>query len=248
MARTTYRRGALKRKRTIRRKVPRRSLRYRRYRMRSRPMRRLPISGFPTSKMVRLRYCDTVNLNAPVGGAPIHHAFRASSAYDPDFSLGGHQPKGFDEWMTVYNHYTVVGAKMTATPAQDNSTNKIPVKYGIMLTADANSITALGDYNDIRESRLGGAMKQAGEYYRYGATVKQTGLSKTYSARKFFSIRNFVGKDLYRGDDSNNPVENAYFALWACAIGSTEDPPSQAFDIEIEYIVVFTEPKLLLPS
>ena len=38
---------------------------------------------------------------------------RLNSLFDPNLSGLGHQPRGFDQLMAVYEKYTVVAAKIT---------------------------------------------------------------------------------------------------------------------------------------
>ena len=40
---------------------------------------------------------------------------RANGLYDPQVSTGGHQPRGFDEFMTTYDMYTVHGSRASGS-------------------------------------------------------------------------------------------------------------------------------------
>jgi len=35
--------------------------------------------------------------------------------YDPEVALGGHQPRGFDQFTDVYNTFTVLGSKISVS-------------------------------------------------------------------------------------------------------------------------------------
>jgi len=52
--------------------------------------------------------------------------FRLNGLFDPDFSLGGHQPMGFDEWSAFYGRYRVKSAKCKIR-AVSNTTVNVPM-------------------------------------------------------------------------------------------------------------------------
>ncbi len=68
--------------------------------------------GFPDSMRVKLRYSDKIEFNT-VGLA--NFIFRMNSLFDPQFSIGGHQPMAFDQLSALYDKYFVYGCSMKAT-------------------------------------------------------------------------------------------------------------------------------------
>ncbi len=75
---------------------------------------RQPRVGFATRQLVKMRYFADVELD-PGAGAMAAHIFSANGLFDPDITGVGHQPYSFDQWMAVYDHYHVVGAKISVT-------------------------------------------------------------------------------------------------------------------------------------
>jgi hypothetical protein len=66
----------------------------------------------PNNFVTKLRYHDSVPINA-ANGTVAGHVFRANSPYDPDYTASGHQPRYFDQIMPLYDHYQVLGSKIT---------------------------------------------------------------------------------------------------------------------------------------
>lgn len=69
-----------------------------------------------------------------VSGDPatyVSKIFRGNSLYDPDFSLGGHQPTGFDQYTAFYTNYLVFGAKISVTllNSDDDTINVYVIPY-----------------------------------------------------------------------------------------------------------------------
>jgi hypothetical protein len=52
-------------------------------------------------------YAASLTLALPVGPGFLDYVLRLNSLFDPDFSGGGHQPKGFDQLAVLYNRYRV---------------------------------------------------------------------------------------------------------------------------------------------
>lgn len=233
-----------KRKRStvaIKRRLKRRRRIYR-IKRKIRKSRNLILGGFPKSKMVKLRYVTEITLDPAANLYQVHH-FRANSLFDPDYTGIGHQPSNFDRWMNIYNHYTVVGSKITAkympTAAPSGSTGSY---FGIMLTDDYKTIGNVftsGGVANIMEQRLNTSSR-----FVAGAHVlaHPCTVVKRFSAKKFFGKKDQVMDGLYRGDASSNPQENAFFSVYTMSVGGN-DPALINVLIKIDYIAVLTEPK-----
>lgn len=214
-------------------------------------MKRIPL-GFPQSHVVRMKYVERVTLNPDNVVYFDQYQFRANDLRDPNFTGIGRQPRSFDQWMTAYNHFTVIGAKIKVTPVRTagiNVTNNMV--WGIALTASSNDVSGLisgGTYEDLLETRMIGTSR-----FRHGGTVYNLNKSSDtctlkFSAKKFFRKKAIVGDSLYRGDTGSSPSEIAFFTIWGCPPDGSSDSDSQQFLVEIEYIAVLTEPKPLAAS
>lgn len=72
----------------------------------------VPASTIPRQQTRKLVYVDKFSRNAG-SAAAVSYYFSANSLFDPDRTGIGHQPMGFDQLMDLYDHFTVIGAKLT---------------------------------------------------------------------------------------------------------------------------------------
>lgn len=193
-------------------------------------LRRSPMG---TSFATKLRYYDTVSVNPGVGSLA-YHKFAANGLYDPDLTGTGHQPRGFDQLMVMYNHYLVVGSKITITV--HNSDANIPIVCGVYTSVDNQTTTAPRDF-----------MEQAGRRYTVLAGDAQGGnniktLTAYASPKKMFNVANLKDNTNLRGYISANPTELLYYNLFAFSQNETSDPAACDFSVVIDYLVIFSEP------
>lgn len=221
--------------RRIRRRTTKKYYRKRPYVFRNNPIMR---TGFPRTQVVKLKYVEGFTVDPGVGIAGTY-AFRANSVYDPNATGTGHQPMNFDLWSQLYNHYVVIGAKIKVHVYPSSVAGNGGVVQGIMLTDDMTYTTHIGTImeNNLCRYRHTGL----GPINSYnGVTV-----SKTFSSKKFFTITNITDNTGRIGSaTNNNPTEQAFFVFFLGA------PPDNNTDwgvhnctAEIEYIVLFSEPK-----
>lgn len=218
----------------------------RRMRRRKLNISRLPLTGFPKrSQLVRLRYCQEVAINPPAAGIAAH-VFRANSLFDPDLTTTGHQPQGFDQWMLVYHLYTVVGSKITIRNMNETSAHDSPFAYtSIVVSSTGTRNASYTNVEHLLEDRSRKAVTLSGAANPgYKATMMQT---RTFSTKKHFGVSSVVGQEFFSGNSVSNPIQAAYFEV-CCASPQGADPAGQAFLVEIEYLAVFTEPRLLVQS
>lgn len=215
----------------------------RRYRRRRRytpkPMKSLQRTGFAKSALVKLRYTTTLNLN-PGAGTPAVNVFSANGMYDPDFTGSGHQPNSFDQWITFYDHYTVLGSKISV-----NFMNPFSVFLLAGIDLRDKSSTVTSNIENIAENA--GTVYTNIEPVGSGRPMKR--LRKTFSAKKFFSKTSVRDEKDLEGDVSANPAEQAYYHVWLMsADGSTDPGASFPVQVTIEYIALFSEPKAIIAS
>ena len=211
-------------KRKYRKKRPYRRRRYRRKR-KVMP----PIGGFPKSMMTRLKYVQNISLD-PTAGVGAIQVFRANSVYDPDMTGTGHQPSNFDKLATIYDRYTVVGSKIRVYPnfVSTSGINPYPTVV-VALTEDGTDLATVyasgGIENVLEQPRISRFTKPLGVLNASG----QWSITKTFSAKKFFSTKNLIGAGLYSSDIGTNPSEGAFFEIGAFSPDGSADPTSMPF-------------------
>lgn len=199
-------------------------------------MMRAP-SGMPTQNIAKLRYDDLINVtsSASVIGS---HVFRANSIYDPDYSGAGRAPMGFDQWAALYNHYIVLGSKMTCqivVPQSETELYWAGVYLSDTITVPYTTGTA------FREARKG-TSKLCNPSYG-----KPQFITSKLSTKKFFNLTDVNdNRDTIGAPVTSNPSEVASYILWVQALNAGTVAATIA--VTIEYIVAFSEPKDLIQS
>lgn len=195
-------------------------------------------SGMPLMRTAKLRY-NTQQQISSTSGIMQHYTMRANSLFDPDFSGIGHQPMGFDQWSNLYNHYVVVGARMTVRFMNaSGSASANPPYYGGVLLTDQSSFP-YSNASAVIESRKG--------ISRMGAWLFPLQLTQNFSAKGFYNLTDTKDNfDRIGAAVTTNPAEEAFFQVWLQPVGS--QTIGLTADITIEYICKFSEPKDLAQS
>jgi len=196
----------------------------------------------PSTALVKLRYCQTISINA-AAAVSASRLFRANSMFDPGYgaSSSDHQPCGYDQWMAFYTNYCVVGSRLTAQPI---NTGTVPLQFGVMLRqADPLPTTLTVDPSILQE--------QGDSSWAYcGAMIdgKIKSVSKNFSAKRFLGYSKPTDEVSLKATEGQNPAEQAFFQVWVAAADSTANPPATIFQITMEFIAVLSQPKNLLQS
>lgn len=198
----------------------------------------LPV-GFPKTTMVKLRYVDSVYMD-PGFGVAAQYYMSANSLFKPQAASGGHQPMNFDQWALLYNHYVVVGSKITCTAHSGSTSNADGCFIGVNLQDDQSLST---DPSTLLEQGLT-RYKFFNQTYAAGSGNGRV-VRHGFSAKKFFNLSNPTDniKRIGAGIGAS-PAEQAFFCILV------SPPPTSTVDIGsilvtyvIDYIAIFSEPK-----
>lgn len=194
--------------------------------------------SFPLSKTYKFRtqyITPDLVLDSGLGGAPDTHVYSLNGLYDPDVTGVGHQPLGFDQIMPMYDHYTVIGARVRVTASNSDPTYAQRVILSIRDTATVS--TALTNILENGMNRwLTLPQRDAG-----GSTRT---LSINCSPSKFFG-RKVLQDDKYQGTIITNPADQVYLHLTISPASSGADAAPVHCTVQIQYIAILTEPKML---
>lgn len=185
----------------------------------------------PKSFKTRLRYSEAVTLNPGTGGSASVNIMAANGLYDPNLTGVGHQPRGWDEIIPLYNHATVIGSRCTVEFInRDGAASQL---VGIALRP---STTSEVDPNNYTEG-------QCVKYALLNATGGLDSKTMTYSFNnRFLGISSPMSTALVRNSSSANPTELATYHIFAANPYGTDSGAVECL-VTIEYVVVFTEPK-----
>ena len=167
----------------------------------------MPLGGFPSSKIVKLRYVQQSTLDANTGGYSkqtflangLNYIYQSANPQRTD-------PANFLRNMDSYETYCVLGARCKATFITDGTSNLQPSYCGIYLgrsSADidnilVNGITKLFEQpRNVRFRRI------------FGPAQSSNGMTITmkYSSSKFFQTTalNYRDSKEYQGNASTDP-------------------------------------------
>lgn len=192
-------------------------------------------SGMPKTGRANLRYVELSTLTG-TSGALQTSKWRAGGAFDPRFASGGHQPMGYDEWATLFNHYVCVGsqAKVTFSP----ETAALNVMCGVYLDS---TTTTYNSWVEFAEARMGTQVM-------ISDPLKAKIVTVNYSAKNFFNVTD-IKDNLTRigAAVTANPADDAFFIVY---IQATDESTTAVViaKIQIDYIIDFSEPKSLAQS
>lgn len=193
-------------------------------------IRSMPLFPLRTRRNIQYYTNGSIVSGASTTGT---YVFSANGCFDPDISGTGGQPMGFDQAMTFYNHYTVLGARIRVIFNSNSDTQRASVAV-----STSGSSTATTSIEQLMENgNL--AFEQLGYIGQMGSTCSFT---RTMKPARYQGIDDVLDDPNMRGDAASNPTEQAYFHLscWNAANSTTVGVFFQAL---IEYDVMFTEPR-----
>lgn len=197
---------------------------------RARPTRTL----FGNKLVTKLKYQESFNLDPGALGVPAISVYSANGIYDPNISGVGHQPRGFDQIMTMFDHAVVIGAKITLHIGASTVSTHDQL-CGIAVKDTLAPLSSVNDYLEGRNVRY--AMLPAGT----GANTRRIQLS--VNPNKFLGRSHPLSDSELKNSAVANPLEQAFFHIFTGPIGAV-DAAYTYCSIIIEYSVVFIEPKI----
>lgn len=233
-----YVRRNRKRRSTFRRRLRGRSTKKSKSMFKSKGPGLVRSAPFPKTFKFKTKYVETrIALDPGVGGTPSTYVFSMNGLYDPNITGTGHQPIGFDQLMTMYDHYTVIGSRARITLFNRDST------YPQTIIAHLkDDVTVSSDENTLLENGLNRYITVSPQ----GSAGCNKSLQLNCSPSKFFG-KKVLQDDIFRGSIASNPSEQVYLHLTSFPMEGT-DTGQVRLTVEIEYTAILTERKELVGS
>lgn len=214
-------------------------------------------------------YYDGVLIDQSVTSATyVEASIRLNSLFDPEYPIGGHQPRGYDQWSTMYNKYLVTGMSYSlgfypSSEAALTSTGSRGL-CGTRCFADGEE-AAFGDLVDVME-----LPRESGFNWRRWTRAANTGAYdsnsdrpvyvKGYVSMKSLAKRRLPGQKWPQDFVTvvgNNPTYGMNMMLWAgtqatgTGTGSTPEVnnlPTMLVDIKLIYYVTWIDAAYMADS
>lgn len=180
------------------------------------------------------RYQERITLT-PTASNTVAYVVSANGLYDVDITGTGHQPAGFDELMTMYDHYCVMSSKINVMFCNNATT---AIGCGVALSDSSTSVIDARRYTESGVSTW--------------ALVAPSGGMDMSKQNQSMDLSTFLGRpDILSEDDcagtaSANPVEGAFYHIWVEGYGVTGTATDIVFTIE--FFTCLREPKILALS
>lgn len=105
-----------------------------------------------TKKLVKHRFFTNTSLDPAAAGVSVF-PISANGLHDPETSGGAHQPRGFDQLVTLFGRYLVPKAFIKATFVSSPSTTLDSYACFIGVVPNATPLTTLVDYMELRNKQ-----------------------------------------------------------------------------------------------
>lgn len=199
---------------------------------------------FPPRFTKRLTYSEVGNTITATTGTPNTYFYSANGLFDPNITGVGHQPLGFDQMMAMYEHYTVTSSKISVHVINSSSAG-VYGAFALYLSPDTTQITTVSQL--IENGQI--AWKRLMPINVYGSMGS---LSLDCNIPAYFARnsnkRQLVEDTHLSGDIAANPAEQVYFGILSFEATGASNTVSNNFIVEIEYEVIFWEPRKLAQS
>lgn len=192
----------------------------------------------PAMFKTSFRYYQEFQLD-PTLISPAPYTFSANGLYDPNITGIGHQPRGFDQLMSLYDHFVVVGVK-----ARFEFENRCNCASAVSVVVHDSSST-LTDVEDIGEYKVAKHVTVGGENGTNAhSTIKS--ITMKLNPNKFLGRSKPLSDSQLKGSTFANPVEQAFFSIYQWPVNNVGiiDPPAAQCRVWLDYTAVLIEPKL----
>ncbi len=193
-----------------------------------------------TTTRATLRYSANITVtSAAVYEGVGTHVFSANGAYDPDITGAGSQPRGFDELMALYDHYTVTASRVKVRYTNTATSRPyvgIAVRDTPSAIPDAKTLFESSD-TKITDKLLG----------RLSEGNESCAMSHNVNVGNFLGRKSVMSDPELKGSAASNPAEQVYYHINCVNMANSSSSAVDAI-VTLEYDIVLHEPKTPLAS
>jgi len=188
-------------------------------------------------------YCEAIDLGTQSSAAR-SYLYAANGLYDPNISGTGHQPMGFDQMMTFYNHYCVLKATIKVQYSSEITTPQYEIHAGLGVTRASSPSTnwsLVCEEGNLIEGLIGGVSA--------GGGMPSPPFVNSVDIGKFQSVTYPLDDDTLKGTASANPSSLVYFVIYTSAPFAPGSSTDHVYaNVTLEFDAVFSEPIPLAQS
>lgn len=183
------------------------------------------------SRIAKMRYVDDFDLEA-TNTTSTSYLFRANDLYDPNYTGTGHQPRGFDQWTSMYNKFVVIGSKATVHFAIQETEAGTDGIVGIRTDTLNNSVISINDEMENRRSK-----------YRVltGNSNRDLVITNNFSFKQWIKGKPLTETSCH-GIPTASPTNLVYYHVFAGPNNPGATPPVVRCVIQIDYIAIMFDP------
>lgn len=219
--------------------------------------------GFPQGMRTKLRMVHT-KVFEPSGTIALSEPIQANGLFQPIAGATSRKPRGFEQFMTIYGNYTVLGCKASVRfmyegydgPSAVVGTDDELIKTTALATESGDARGCIPVACGVRKGTgLLGTVSSEDVIERERVktvfiTSQEGTRTVTLSAGtgEFYKNYTTVSSEGYSGSLSGNPTIPVYIEPWVARPVNYEDCETKVIAfIELEFDTVFTNPLPLLP-
>lgn len=189
-------------------------------------------AGGPRELRAKLIYFGEVNYDPNASGIALN-VFNASSVYQCDTTGAAGQPMKYDQIITMYPVFTVVGSKITADFMFPSSANNSPYRVGI--TKRDNGVTdSIDDYMEDESTVYDMIAINASD-----VNNRRVRLVNTCSTARFWGRP--LTETIFSGTSTSNPTNSVYYHVWIGEVDGVQKDIICKVSVRIEYSVLFRD-------
>lgn len=190
----------------------------------------------PIKMFVKLTYAEVLTLTPTAAGTSDSMVYSANNWKDPNVSGGGHKPRGYNELMSLYDHYVGTTASITCQAMNRGNVNANDASW-FMIRLKDNSVEDLGIINHVEAS-----------YTKYtcipvSRAENCTRLTNQANVAKFLGRSNPLSDPDLKGSTATEPKEQCYFHIGAQGLNQGTIGNQVDVLVTIQYAGFLIEPK-----